>query len=311
MAKSVGIDVDRLFTLTSRWARACRARRRARHPVFGLTPNFAVLYLVLFLIVVAVGGLGSLKGTLVAALVLGVVDTGGKYMFPRRAASSSMRSRAMFSCSSRRVSMAASEIPTASAAARRARPSSWLHRHHFIWPEALPWLLAIAAFFLFPDRMTFGTQVLIMIMFALSLDLILGYAGIVTLGHAAFFGIGAYTVGLGSRGCGWGEPISGLFAAGVVAAFAGVIAGWFLLRYRGLTLLMLTLATAACCRSSAIFRSDFSGGYDGLPGLTFEPLLGLFEYDLYGHTNYIYVLVVLAWSSISCATSSIRRSARR
>ena len=64
------------------------------------------------------------------------------------------------------------------------------------WPEALPWLIAIAAFFFFPDRMTFGSQVLIMVMFALSLDLILGYAGIVTLGHAAFFGIGAYTVGL-------------------------------------------------------------------------------------------------------------------
>ena len=64
-------------------------------------------------------------------------------------------------------------------------------------PKRLPWLLAIACFFVFPDRMTFGSQVLIMVMFALSLDLILGYAGIVTLGHAAFFGIGAYTVALG------------------------------------------------------------------------------------------------------------------
>ena len=117
--------------------------------------------------------------------------------------------------------MAASSTPTAGEAARQRAAEFLLRRHHFIWPEALPWLLAIAAFFAFPDRMTIGTQVLIMIMFALSLDLILGYAGIITLGHAAFFGIGAYTVGLGLARLGWSEPISGLIAAGLVAAFAG------------------------------------------------------------------------------------------
>ena len=106
--------------------------------------------------------------------------------------------------------MAASSTPTAGEAARQRAAEFLLRRHHFIWPEALPWLLAIAAFFAFPDRMTIGTQVLIMIMFALSLDLILGYAGIITLGHAAFFGIGAYTVGLGLARLGWSEPISGL-----------------------------------------------------------------------------------------------------
>ena len=63
-------------------------------------------------------------------------------------------------------------------------------------------------------------------------------------GHAAFFGIGAYTVGLRAARLGWSEPISGLFAAAVVAALVGFVTGWFLLRYRGLTLLMLTLATA-------------------------------------------------------------------
>ena len=80
--------------------------------------------------------------------------------------------------------------------------------------------MAIAAFFVFPDRMTFGGQVLIMVLFALSLDLILGYAGIVTLGHAAFFGIGAYTVGLLIARFGWSEPISSVIAA---AADGGVV----------------------------------------------------------------------------------------
>src|SRR5579859_7433700 len=93
-------------------------------------------------------------------------------------------------------------------------------RHRFRLIEALPWVLAIAAYFVFPDRMTFGSQVLVMVLFALSLDLILGYAGIVTLGHAAFFGVGAYTVALGSLRLGWTEPISGIIAAGLIAALA-------------------------------------------------------------------------------------------
>src|SRR6202030_876762 len=170
--------------------------------------------------------------------------------------------------------------------ARAAAIDYLANRHRFRLIEALPWALAIAAYFVFPDRMTFGSQVLIMVLFALSLDLILGYAGIVTLGHAAFFGIGAYTVGLGAARLGWTEPISGLFAAAIVSGFAGFITGWFLLRYRGLTLLMLTLATAIMLQEAGNLRSDFSGGYDGLPGLEFKPLLGMFQYDLYGHTIY-------------------------
>lgn len=169
-----------------------------------------------------------------------------------------------------------------------------LSRHRLRWPELLPWLLALAAFFVFPDRMTFGGQVLIMVLFALSLDLILGYAGIVTLGHAAFFGIGAYTVGLLIARFGWSEPLSSLAAAALMAALFGFIFGWFLLRYRGLTLLMLTLATAIMMQETGNLRSDISGGYDGLPGLTISPLFGVLDYDLYGHVNYLYVLGVLA-----------------
>ncbi len=221
--------------------------------------------------------------------------------------------------------MAASDTttkPVAAGQAARDRAAEFLiSRHRLHWPEALPWLLAIAAFFLFPDRMTFGSQVLIAVMFALSLDLILGYAGIVTLGHAAFFGIGAYTVGLGAAKLGWTEPISGLFAAAIMAALVGFASGWFLLRYRGLTLLMLTLATAIMLQEAGNLRSDISGGYDGLPGLTFQPVLGVFDYDLYGHTYYLYVLVALAvvfffvrrivYSPFGQALTGIRENVRR
>jgi branched-chain amino acid transport system permease protein len=220
--------------------------------------------------------------------------------------------------------MAVSETMTAPTAPSksRARAADFLiKRHRFRAAEALPWLIAIAAYFVFPDRMTFGSQVLVMIMFALSLDLLLGYAGIVTLGHAAFFGIGAYTVGLGAAKLGWTEPISGLFAAAIISALVGLVTGWFLLRYRGLTLLMLTLATAIMLQEAGNLRSDISGGYDGLPGLTFDPLLGKFDYDLYGHTYYLYALVVLAivffivrrivYSPFGAALTGIRENVRR
>ncbi len=83
MAESVGINVDLLFTLTFAVGSGLAALGGGLAiQLFGLTPSFAVLYLVLFLIVVAVGGLGSLKGTLLAALVIGIIDTGGKYAFP-------------------------------------------------------------------------------------------------------------------------------------------------------------------------------------------------------------------------------------
>jgi branched-chain amino acid transport system permease protein len=210
----------------------------------------------------------------------------------------------------------------ASAPAPRARALEFMgRRHRFHLGEALPWILIIAAFFLFPDRVTFGTQVLIAIMFTLSLDLILGYAGIVTLGHAAFFGIGAYTVALLSARLHWGEPISALLAGALLAALAGFISGWFLLRYRGLTLLMLTLATAILVQELGNYRSDITGGYDGVPGMEIWPLLGLFENDLFGRTYYVYVAVLLllifyvirriVYSPFGQALTGIRENVRR
>jgi branched-chain amino acid transport system permease protein len=183
---------------------------------------------------------------------------------------------------------------TESAAPSRAAAAEFLLRRHRLRPaEALPWLIAIGAYFAFPDYMALGTQILITIMFALSLDLVLGYAGIVTLGHAAFFGTGAYAAGLLSAKLGWGEPLSGLAVAGLCAALVGFVSGWILLRYRGLTLLMLTLATSIMLYELGNARSDLTGGFDGLTGIAIKPLFGRFEYDLYGHTYYLYALAVL------------------
>jgi branched-chain amino acid transport system permease protein len=166
-------------------------------------------------------------------------------------------------------------------------------RHRFKAVELLPWLIALAAYFVFPDYTALGTQVLILVLFALSLDLVLGYAGIITLGHAAFFGAGAYTAGLLASELGWREPLTGLAAAALVAGAVGLVSGWVLLRTHGLTLLMLTLATMTLLHELANEREDLTGGFDGLP-VTIDPVLGVFAFNplTYG-VQYLYTLAVL------------------
>jgi branched-chain amino acid transport system permease protein len=167
-------------------------------------------------------------------------------------------------------------------------------RHRLRWWEPLPWLLAIAFYFAFPRYLGFGTEVLIMILFAVALDLALGYAGIVTLGHAAFFGAGAYTVGMLAKNGIWTEPISLLVLAAIVAGLVGLASGLVLLRTTGLTLLMLTLCTMGLLEESANMGVDYTGGFDGLDSLPIKPVFGIFEFNpLYSNTQYLYVLGVL------------------
>jgi branched-chain amino acid transport system permease protein len=175
--------------------------------------------------------------------------------------------------------------PAALALAERHRLRLW---------EPLPWLLAIAAYFAFPNYLGFGAELLVAILFALSLDLVLGYAGIITLGHAAFFGAGAYTVGMLAHHGIWTEPISSLVLAAVVAGVIGLLSGLVLLRTTGLTLLMLTLCTMALLEEAANMAAEYTGGFDGLASLPIAPIFGRFEFNpLYSNTQYLSVLAVL------------------
>jgi branched-chain amino acid transport system permease protein len=169
---------------------------------------------------------------------------------------------------------------------------AFARRHRLRAFEALPWFTAIAAYFVFPDYLALGAQILATILFALSLDLVLGYAGIVTLGHAAFFGTGAYTAGI-LAAHGWGEPISGLIAAGAAAGAVGLCTGAIILRTTGLTLLMQTLVVAAMLSELANKATRITGGADGLQGMEVWPIFGAFRFDLFGRTAYIYCAVVL------------------
>ena len=161
------------------------------------------------------------------------------------------------------------------------------------WPELLPWIVALAGFFLLPEYLALGARILIYVLYALSLDLILGYAGIITLGHSAYFGLGAYVAGILAAKAGVSDPLIQLVAAGAAGALLGLVTGAIILRTRGLTLLMLTLAITSVLLEIANKATALTGGADGLSGVSVAPVLGLFKFDIFGKTAFLYCLAVL------------------
>jgi len=155
------------------------------------------------------------------------------------------------------------------------------------------WLVPLACYFLLPGYLVLGSQILAVALFALSLDLILGYAGIVSLGHAAFFGLGAYTAGLLSARWGWHEPLSALAAGGALAAAAGFLASFLVVRGNDLTRLMVTLGIGLLLYEAANKAAFLTGGVDGLSGMANGKIFGVWGFGLRGHTAYLYSFAVL------------------
>jgi branched-chain amino acid transport system permease protein len=154
------------------------------------------------------------------------------------------------------------------------------------------WLATLLPFFLFPNYLSLASQIAITALFALSLDLILGYAGIVSLGHAAFFGLGAYSAGIFAKYV-WGEPLTGLLVAALAAGALGFATSFIIARFRHLTLIMITLGIGFLMHEVANSAHFLTGGADGLQGVRIWPLLNYFRFDLYGYTAYSYSLIVL------------------
>ena len=161
------------------------------------------------------------------------------------------------------------------------------------------WLATLLPFVLFPDYLVLASQIAITALFALSLDLILGYAGIISLGHAAFFGFGAYTAGLAAK-WGWGEPLSGLLLAGAAAGLLGYATSVIISRFRHLALIMITLGLGLLLAEAANSARWLTGGADGLQGVRMWRLFGYFRFDLYGYTAYAYSLAVLFLIFLMC-----------
>jgi branched-chain amino acid transport system permease protein len=170
-------------------------------------------------------------------------------------------------------------------------------RARWVALEYVFWLLALASiwhgYLHLPERYLILTEIAWLGLFALSLDLILGYAGIISLGHAAFFGLGSYVAALLAKHGIINEPVLALVVAGLAAAVLGFATSFLVLRGSDLARLMVTLGIALIMREIANQIPDVTGGADGLQGVTIAPILGTFAFDIFGHVAYTYCLIVL------------------
>jgi len=172
--------------------------------------------------------------------------------------------------------------------------NSILSRHRWNAGE-LVWLVcALGCFFTFPEYLALGTAVLVMVLLVLSYDLLLGFSGVLSLGHAVYFGLGAFTAGWLSL-AGWKDPVLDALLAAAASGLAAALLGPFLLRLTGLPLLMVTLALCVLVFEAAHLATPITGGDDGLSGVQFAPVLGLFDWGLGGRTSYLYSL---AWLTL-------------
>jgi branched-chain amino acid transport system permease protein len=158
--------------------------------------------------------------------------------------------------------------------------------------EPLVWLLAFALPLLVPGHALIVNEVAIVALFAVSLDLVLGYTGIVSLGHAAFLGLGAYASALFAKHV-MPDPLVGLLFGMACATLLGALCSLTILRGTDLTRLMVTLGMALILMELANKLDWLTGGSDGLQGVMMGPVLGRFEFDLYGQTAAWYSLTVL------------------
>lgn len=159
-------------------------------------------------------------------------------------------------------------------------------------PEISILAAGLLAMWLVPDEMGFLTRIATAAIFVLSLDLVLGYAGIVTLGHAAFFGVGAYAAGILAIHVS-ADPLLGLLAGALMGGLIACLTGSFLLRTHGLTCLMMTIAIAQILLEILNKWRSVTGGDDGLSGVMVDPIFGFIEFDFMGRTGFVYSLVVL------------------
>ncbi|MBY5401691.1 branched-chain amino acid ABC transporter permease [Rhizobium leguminosarum] len=171
------------------------------------------------------------------------------------------------------------------------------HRLGFITRDliGIAVIVAIAAigYFAFPDNLALLTRMITIALLVLSLDLVTGYCGVATLGHAALFGSGAYAAGILSAHYGINDPLLMMVAGVAGGAVAGLLCGAIILRAHGLPQLVLSIALINLFHEFANKASSWTGGSDGLSGIAPDPVFGLFEFDLYGHTAFFFGMALL------------------
>jgi branched-chain amino acid transport system permease protein len=294
-ARGLGIRVNLVFLATFAFGSGLAGLGGALGAeVLGLDPTFPLKYMIYFLLVVAVGGTTTIVGPLIASLLLGVADVAGKYYIPSMGAFVIyaamivllfLRPHGLFA---RPVGVAAA--PHAALGGGRAGALATVAR----WKgyEIAVWVMAVVALVVFPRQAALWNEIAILALFAVSLDLILGYAGIVSLGHAAFFGFGCYVAALFAKHV-VHDPLAGLAVALAAGAALGLASSVLVLRGSDLTRLMVTLGVASILYELANRFDGLTGGADGLQGIVIGPLLGKFSFGLDGKVAYAYSLAVL------------------
>ncbi|GGG07875.1 branched-chain amino acid ABC transporter permease [Rhizobium wenxiniae] len=154
-------------------------------------------------------------------------------------------------------------------------------------------IVAAAGYVLFPDNLALLTRIIAIALLVLSLDLVTGYCGVATLGQAALFGSGAYAAGILSAHYGINDPLLMTLGGIIAGAVAGLVCGIVMLRAHGLPQLVLSIALVYLFHEFANKASSWTGGSDGLSGIVLDPLFGLYEFDLFGHTAYFFGVILL------------------
>jgi branched-chain amino acid transport system permease protein len=263
MAAGLGANIPALFTGIFGLGVALAALGGiAAAPVIGLYPGMDSEILIPAFIVIVIGGMGSLRGAFVGSLLIGIADTFGKAYFQSIAlfliylamtAVLLIRPQGLFG-------IKYTDIAIAPAIATTSRPST-VQRSTV---EFLVLLALLALPFLMTDYpRALISEIFIFAIFAMSLDLLLGFTGLMSLGHAAFFGLGAYAVAV--LGTQFGVNAWLGVAAGIVVAGCGAaLIGFFCVRTGGIPFLMLTLAFSQLVFSVALKWRDVTGGSDGI-----------------------------------------------
>jgi branched-chain amino acid transport system permease protein len=276
MAAGLGANVPLLFTgIFGAGVALAALGGVAAGPVLGLYPGMDTEILIPAFIVIVIGGMGSLRGAFVGSLLIGEADTFGKAYFPSlalfliylvMAVVLLARPQGLFGVKYAGLPAAPAVTAVSAPATKQARAIG---------------LVVILAMLIYPLLVSdypraLIAEIYIFAIFAMSLDLLLGFTGLMSLGHAAFFGLGAYAVAI--LGTLFGVDAWLALAAGVVLAAAGAaLIGFFCVRASGIPFLMLTLAFSQLVFSVALKWRDVTGGSDGL-AIAEKP--GFFGFDL-------------------------------
>jgi branched-chain amino acid transport system permease protein len=153
-----------------------------------------------------------------------------------------------------------------------------------------------------------GTRVLVLGLAAMSVNFLLGFTGVLSFGHAAYFGLGAYGAGLSLKFLAASTPLSlasGTLLGGIIGALLGAI----IVRRRGVYFAMVTIAFGQVFYYIAFQWSSLTGGDDGLRGFTRQPLhLGLMDIDILSSANTFYYFVLLCFALAAAVMGYILRS---